>query len=541
MAEVDLKQLAIDRSTPAADRSGTDLPIQRHLVSRVFIPGMLLVGFAVLIAWASWDFIFPAIPVKVIPVVASKAKIQSAGTPLFQAAGWIEPRPTPIRVAALAPGVIEELLVVEDQKVEKGAPVANLVREDNQLAYDRAQADRDLRKAEVEQSQAALDAANVRLEQPVHLEAQLGEAQAQVSRIDTQLQNLPFEVRRAEAMQEYAQIDHQRKVDAGVAVSKSTVDEAVSRLTTAEATLEELVQRKTTLQAEKVAWTKRQEALETRLKLLVDEQEAKSTAQAQLQAAKARLRQAEVALSQAKLALDRTVVRAPVAGRIYQLLSPPGSHLGMMPSGNTQSDSSTVVTMYRPDSLQVRVDVRFENIPQVSLDQQVSINNPALDEPIVGRVLFVSSEADIQKNTLQVKVALPNPPSYFKPEMLVDVTFLAPEVKQKSDTFQEEMRIYIPSEMVLEDDGQTFVWVADQSAGKARKKSITVATSATGPMTEVVSGLNMGDRLIFNPPADLKASTAIEVVDEVEQSVASTTPDRVVRSTLNRLPPQGEQ
>lgn len=540
MAEVDLQQLAIDRGASAADGRDVLLPTRRHFVSRVLIPGMLIIGFAALMGWAAWDFIFPATPVKVVPVVASKAKIQSAGTPLFQAAGWIEPRPTPIRIAALSPGVIEELLVVEDQSVRKGDPVANLVREDNQLAYDRATADRDLRRAEVDQSQAALDAANVRVEQPVHLEAQLAEAEAQVSRIDTQLQNLPFEVRRAEAMQEYAQANHQRKVDAGVAVSKITVEEAVSQLATAQATLEELVQRKGTLEAEQVAWKKRQEALKTRLDLLVDEREAKATAQAELQAAKARLRQAEVALAQSKLALDRMVVRAPVDGRIYQLLSPPGSHLGTMPTGNSQSDSSTVVTMYRPDSLQVRVDVRFENIPQVSLDQQVTINNPALDQPIVGRVLFISSEADIQKNTLQVKVALPDPPKFFKPEMLVDVTFLAPELEQKSDTFQEEMRIYIPTEMVLEESSEHFVWLADQAAGKARKRLITVAQNSSGPMTEVLSGLNMGDRLIFNPPADLQDNTAIEVIDEVEESSATDASHRVVRSTLNRLPPQGE-
>jgi len=540
MAEVDLKQLAIDRGSNPADRSRTDLPTRRHLVARVLIPGMLAFGFAALIAWAAWDFVFPPAPVKVVPVVATKAKLQSAGTPLFQAAGWVEPRPTPIRVAALSPGVIEELLVVEDQAVDQGDPVARLVREDNQLAYDRAVADRDLQKAEVEQSQAALDAANVRVEQPVHLEAQLAEAEAQVSRIETQLQNLPFEVRRAEALQQYAQTDHQRKVDAGVAVSKSTLDEAVSKLATSKATLEELVQRKQTLQAEKVAWNKRHKALQTRLDLLVDEKEAKATAEAQLQAAKARLRQADVALSQAKLALDRMIVRAPVAGRIYQLLSPPGSHLGAMPTGSTESDSHTVVTMYRPDSLQVRVDVRFENIPQVSLDQQVTIDNPALEEPIVGRVLYVSSEADIQKNTLQVKVALPDPPNYFKPEMLVDVTFLAPEIQQKEESYQEEMRIYVPTEMVLREEGQTFVWLADQSAGVARKQAVDVVQNPTGPLTEVLSGLNLGDRLIFNPSPDLQENAAIQVVEEVEESSALARQDRMARSSLNRLPPQGE-
>ena len=72
--------------------------------------------------------------------LASQSAVQQEGTPLFQAAGWIEPRPTPVRVAALAPGVVERLLVVEDQPVKAGEPVAELIKEDAQLAYDRAPA-----------------------------------------------------------------------------------------------------------------------------------------------------------------------------------------------------------------------------------------------------------------------------------------------------------------------------------------------------------------------------------------------------------------
>ena len=38
----------------------------------------------------------------------------------LKAAGWIEPRPTPVGVAALALGVIQELLVVEGQGTVSG-------------------------------------------------------------------------------------------------------------------------------------------------------------------------------------------------------------------------------------------------------------------------------------------------------------------------------------------------------------------------------------------------------------------------------------
>ena len=36
-----------------------------------------------------------------------------------------------------------------------------------------------------------------------------------------------------------------------------------------------------------------------------------------------------------------------------------------------------------------------------------------------------TAQADIQKNTLQVKVAIDHPPPQIKPEMLARVTFLA--------------------------------------------------------------------------------------------------------------------
>ena len=166
---------------------------------------MLLAGFLSLVFWASRDWMFPPRDVWVVPVLASQSAVQHEGTPLFQAAGWIEPRPTPVRVAALAPGVVERLLVVEDQPVKAGEPVAELVKEDAQLAYDRAQANLKLREAELQQVEAAVHAAHTRFEQPVHLEAALGEAEAALADVETELKNLPFETRRAEAQLQFAE------------------------------------------------------------------------------------------------------------------------------------------------------------------------------------------------------------------------------------------------------------------------------------------------------------------------------------------------
>ena len=100
---------------------------------------LVLLGFVAVLGWAARHSLLPSRPVTVVPVLTSRAELQQAGTPLFQAAGWVEPRPTPTLVTALAEGFIDELLVVEGQEVEKGETViARLNDRDARLALDRA-------------------------------------------------------------------------------------------------------------------------------------------------------------------------------------------------------------------------------------------------------------------------------------------------------------------------------------------------------------------------------------------------------------------
>lgn len=520
-SSVDLQGLAIDRG----GTSGPAVKRKTHVWSRYVLPLVLISGFLSLVGWAAWDTVFPPRPVTVIPVIATTAEVQQEGTPLFNAAGWIEPRPTPIRVAALAPGVVEKLLVVEDQPVKQGEPVAELVKDDAKLAYDRALADLKLRKAELAEAKSALKAAITRLEQPVHLEAVLCESQASLARIQTELKNLPFQLKRAIADEAAARKDYESKQAAKGVVSGVDIDIAKSKFDSAEALVQELRDREDSLKKEQEGLNGRCVAMQKELELLADEIEAKEGAEARLQAAEARVEQADVARAEAKLRLDRMTIPAPVDGRVYRLIAHPGARIG---SGMTQMqghDGSTIVTMYQPDKLQVRVDVRFEDIPKVSLDQTVEIDNAALEEPIRGTVLFISSEADIQKNTLQVKVGIPDPPRVFKPEMLVDATFLAPKAPDRPEEPSQKLKLYVPRQLVQKDGSDQFVWLADQSDGVAEKAPIETGKVGNNGLVEVTQGLTVSSRLIVEGRKELKPGDRIRVQGEetslgAERSVA---------------------
>lgn len=510
MTDVDLSQLAVER------KEVYQSPYQsRHWFVRYAFPGVLVCGFSALILWSSAEFFFPARKVKVVPVFATQAEVRTEGAELFKAAGWIEPRPTAIRVAALATGVIEKLLVVEDQLVKQGEPVAELIKDDAILTHDGAVANRELAEAELDRSEAASAAAKIRFEQPVHLEAKLAAADADLARINTSLSNLPFETERADAELKFAKGDYERMSNAAASVSEREIDRSKADFETAKAHLSELQDRKQTLEQEMFAVRQKRNAINVQLQLLADETKEKDETLAMVEAAKAKLKQMSVAESEAELRLRRMTIRAPVDGRVYRLLGIPGARVGSgVMTAMDGHDGSSVITMYRPESLQIRVDVRFEDIPKVSLGQVVAISNPAMREPIRGKVLFISSEADIQKNTLQVKVAIDNPPQFFKPEMLVDVTFLAPRQSAKQDASSQEMSLLVLKNLVFDEGGKSFIWVANRTKGVAEKTEVQLGQPGGNGMVEILSGLDVGSRLISSGGEGLIDGERVKVTGE---------------------------
>ena len=516
MSEVDLSQLAVDRTS---SKQTLGLRPRRSIMTRYVLPGLLILGFLTLVGWTSRDYVFPPKPVQVIPVLATQSQVRSEGTSLFSAAGWIEPRPTAIRVAALASGVVEQLLVVEDQLIEAGEAVAELIKDDAKLVRDRAIADRQFSEGELERAEAELTAAKTRFNQPVHLQARLAEADAALAKVNTMLTNLPFETQRAQSRLSFAERDYRRNKSSQGSVSAREIDEARTAYETSNALLQELQDRASSLESEVAAISQRREAINVQLQLLADEIEAKDRAEAQVKIAQARLRQMEVAEAEAELRLSRMTIKAPVHGRVYQLVGLPGARVGEgVMTAMAGHDGSSIITMYQPDSLQIRVDVRFEDIPKVSLGQPVKIDNAALKEPIMGSVLFISSEADIQKNTLQVKVAIDSPPDFFKPEMLLDATFLAPKQIAETDDTKQELRLYVPERLVIQSEGQSCVWIADQSAGVARKVFVTLGAVGNGGLVEVTEGLNLSSRLVTSGTEDLKDGDRISITGEDDRA-----------------------
>ena len=517
-APVNLKDLAVRRDAGG----GSSLAPRRHIVSRYILPGALVTGFLALTIWSARDLWLPHQLVTVVPVHVSLSEVQTAGTPLFKAAGWIEPRPTPIRVAALATGVVDQLLVVEDQFVKQGEPIARLVARDAELALQQAIDTEGMRKGEVEEAQATLTAARTNLEFPTQLELPLAEAEVALATLETELTNLPNLLKRAEARLRLADADWQAKSENKQSIQAILVVRAQSEFDVAQSEVDELTKRRPALELQRAALVRKRAAAAKRLELKTDETRAVSGAIAHLSSFEAQWREAQTRVEEARLRLERMTIRAPVSGRVLNLIANPGSQLMTGPSQMETRDSNTVITMYQPDQMQVRVDVRFEDLPRVGRDQPVQVKSPAFSEAISGRVLFLTSFANVQKNTLAVKVSLDTPPSVLKPEMLVDVTFLAAEQPSresgdKSQDPNEQYRLFLPRSVVDIGADGNFVWVADLAHRVARRQSVQLGAMQTATLLEISGGLTAASRIISGGRENLRDGDRIEVQGEDTQ------------------------
>ena len=511
-AQLDLSRLALDRSA-SAGHEATRQARKRKWLARYVVPLAILMGFVVLILAAAGNSLWHRPSVEVVPVIAKRSQIRQAGTPLFQAAGWIEPRPTPINVPALTPGVIEELLVVEGQAVKKGESIAKLISIDAEIAVKQAQVALATSEGELQRAQAEERAAEIRLAKPVHLEVELAAAKGVRAKAETELASLPFQIETAKANLEYAQQSVAGKEAAGNAVASVVLQKAKSELAAADSRLRELQKREPRLRDEIAAIDAQVKALATKMELLIEENRQLGEARARVQSATALRDAAKLELEKAELDLERNVIRAPIDGRILRLINGPGMRvMGMDRSAG--HNSSSVVEMYDPDRLQVRADVRLQDVPNVQSGQLVTIETASSEAVIQGRVLQANSSANIQKNTLEVKVEIIDPPPTVRPEMLVTTTFLAPEKIGASVSEPAEREcLFVPKRLVQSGEKGDFIWLVD-AEGRARQASIQRGESVSEALIEITSGLKVTDKLIASDTRQLRDGQAVFIAGE---------------------------
>ena len=418
------------------------------------LPLSTFLGFVLLFALLFRDRLLPGKAVDVVPAIGIEETItrsttsehrMSSGKPLFQASGWVEPDPLPIKATALTDGIVDQVHVLQGALVKKGDLLATLIGDDNRL-------ERDAMAAKLADMKASFDAHCVGTQIAIR---QIDAEKAMLEVAEANVEEAADKLRRYDKMTEGAitgderlavRLDHRRRL-AEVDLAKARIGEIAEELT-------------------KIAY--------------------------EILAIQAQIKRAEIDLEKAELACKRTRIHAPVDGRILALKAAPGAKKMV---GMDEEDSSTIAILYDPAHLQVRVDVPLADAAGLSVGQAAKIRcNLLPDEIFEGIVTRIEGAADLQRNTLQAKVRIADPSDKLRPEMLSRVEFLETLREDKSDPSAIGVAVYVSASALTEGT----VWVCDADTRRAERRQVVSSATAEN-LVRIDSGLRPGEWVVSDP------------------------------------------
>jgi len=221
-----------------------------------------------------------------------------------------------------------------------------------------------------------------------------------------------------------------------------------------------------------------------------------------IDAARGLVDQAKGQVALAETQLSNTIIRAPVNGTILERNVEKGEFVTTGFVGD-KGAKGYVVSIADLNDLKVEIDVNQNDFAKLGPRQKGIITTDAFpDRKYDGVIDEVSPEANRQKATVQVKVKVLHPDQYLRPEMNASVAFIS-DAKPVEHGEIAKPSIVVPLSAVR--SGSVFVI----AGGRAVKR--TVKTGGTTPQgVHIEDGLNGGEDLIVNPPADLKDGDRIK-------------------------------
>ena len=215
---------------------------------------------------------------------------------------------------------------------------------------------------------------------------------------------------------------------------------------------------------------------------------------------------AAAALQGANVAIEYTLIRAPFDAVVLTKNADVGDII--TPLGAAANAQAAVVTIADMDSLQVEADVSESNLHQIKMGQPCEIQLDALpDARFRGAVHMIVPTADRTKATVMVKVRFIDKDKRILPEMSAKVAFLSREAK--SD--EQKPRTALNPAAITSHNGKKSVFLI-----KGNKVSETPVTlgEQLGDMTEILSGVKAGDRVVLQPLNKMKDGMRIKVAEK---------------------------
>lgn len=207
--------------------------------------------------------------------------------------------------------------------------------------------------------------------------------------------------------------------------------------------------------------------------------------------AEATLRVAKAALDEAQTNLAYGTLKSPVAGRVDRRMVDPGEHIAM---------GQTVLRLVNIETVKVMVNVPEKDALYFEEGQKAVLRlaSGGEERQFEGVIAFKAWTADAATRTFPLKIVAENPEHALRPGMIVRVDL----VRRRA-----ENAIAVPFFTIVDRENGKAVFVEENNV--ARERPIQYGAMESG-MVEIVSGLEIGDKLIVVGQRDLVDGEPVE-------------------------------
>ena len=229
-------------------------------------------------------------------------------------------------------------------------------------------------------------------------------------------------------------------------------------------------------------------------------------AQLQLQSSiatrNATLAQLEAGMEHAKSGLEQLDLAMEHVDQNGNVISPMDGVLASMTAveGGIVSTSMPVAVINDNSRMKLSVMVSESLVSQLAIGDKADVAISAAGISLKATIRSVDQTANLQTNLYTVTLALPEDAEGLLPGMFADVTF---------HTNVNDNAVVIPTQAILTSNNTQYVFVVNE--GTAKYVEITTGITGSG-VTQVTSGLTMGDQLVTVGQSYLQDGDAVRVV-----------------------------
>jgi RND family efflux transporter MFP subunit len=203
--------------------------------------------------------------------------------------------------------------------------------------------------------------------------------------------------------------------------------------------------------------------------------------------------QTEARLATLQTQLDMARIKAPFAG-VVEII--------MRKEGELAAPGIQLLQLVSLDNLKLYGNISERYLMSVKKGEEVIVRFPDVEGlQKKARIFRVGDMIDDKSRTFRIEVKVPNPDHRLKPNMYCTI---------RVNDFKTEDAYVVPSFAMKQDIKGNYLYVADRSENKARKRYVKTGLTYN-ENTMVTEGLNEGDEVIVRGFAQVSDGVSINI------------------------------